>query len=156
MHVGTLHVCTFARWNVPTFNVPTFNVKRHFYEIIPPSPKQFINNPRQLGLTAHNSVYTNIMFTWDSQKATINFEKHKVSFGEAATVFHDPRAFNWEDLEHSGEELRFKRLGLSSADRVLIVVYTIRRSHNANKAIRIISARQASRKERKAYAGQRH
>ncbi len=93
------------------------------------------------------------MFTWDPQKAILNFEKHGVSFEEAATVFGDPNALDWEDLGHSGIELRFRRLGISQAHRVLIVVYTIRSTSHGNKAIRIISARQASRKERKAFTG---
>jgi uncharacterized DUF497 family protein len=93
------------------------------------------------------------MFTWDPKKAILNFEKHKVSFEEAAAVFNDLRALDWKDLEHSGEELRFKRLGISNTQRILTVVYTIRRTKSGNKAIRIISARPASRKERKAYTG---
>ncbi len=93
------------------------------------------------------------MFTWDPQKAILNFEKHGISFEEAATIFIDPLALEWEDPEHSGVELRLKRLGISNAHRILTVIYTIRRTANGNKAIRIISARQASRKERKAYAG---
>jgi uncharacterized protein len=93
------------------------------------------------------------MFTWDPQKAILNFEKHGVSFEEAVTIFGDPEGLDWEDLEHSGLESRLKRLGLSEERRVLIVVYTIRRMKSGNEAIRIISARQASRKERKAYAG---
>jgi uncharacterized DUF497 family protein len=96
------------------------------------------------------------MFTWDSQKAILNLEKHRVSFEEAATIFSDPIALAWEDLEHSVMEIRFKRLGISHAHRVLMVVYTIRRAANGNKAIRIIGARQASRKERKAYSGPRY
>ena len=92
------------------------------------------------------------MFTWDPQKAILNFEKHEISFEEAATAFGDLGALEWEDSEHSGVELRLKRLGRSRADRVLTVVDTIRRTKSGNEAIRIISARRASRKERKAYA----
>jgi uncharacterized protein len=62
------------------------------------------------------------MFTWDPKKAIINFKKHGVSFEEAATVFADSMALDWEDFEHSDSESRFKRLGLSAAYRVLIVV----------------------------------
>jgi uncharacterized protein len=93
------------------------------------------------------------MFTRDSQKAILNLRKHGVSFEEAATVFRDKRALDWADLKHSAEERRFKRLGISRAIRILIVVYTIRRTGNGKEEIRIISARSASRKERKAYAG---
>ena len=93
------------------------------------------------------------MFIWDPKKAILNVEKHKVSIEEAATVFGDPNALDWKDLEHSGMELRFKRLGISFERRILTVAYTIRRTANGNKAIRVISTRTASRKERKAYAG---
>jgi uncharacterized protein len=93
------------------------------------------------------------MFTWDPKKAILNFEKHKVSFEEAAAIFSDQRALDWKDLEHSGDESRFKRLGISNAQRILTVVYTIRSTKSGNEAIRIISARPASRKERKAYTG---
>jgi len=93
------------------------------------------------------------VFSWDTAKATRNHEKHGVSFEEAATVFADPEALDWEDTQHSGEETRRKRLGASVTGRVLMVAYTIRRLRDAKETVRIISARQASRKERKAYAG---
>jgi uncharacterized DUF497 family protein len=53
------------------------------------------------------------VFAWDARKAARNLEKHGVSFEEAATVFADPEALEWEDLEHSHGERRFKRLGIS-------------------------------------------
>ncbi len=92
------------------------------------------------------------MFSWDARKAIANYEKHGVSFGEAATVFADPEGLDWEDPRHSQLERRSRRLGLSAAGRVLLVVYTFRRLKHAQETIRLISARQASRKERKAYA----
>ena len=96
------------------------------------------------------------MFSWDVRKAQTNYDKHGVAFEEAATVFTDPAGLNWEDPDHSREESRFKRLGRSGAGRILLVVYTVRRRSRDQETIRIISARQASRKERKAYAGQSH
>ena len=48
------------------------------------------------------------MFSWDIRKATSNFEKHAVSFEEAATVFVDPEALDFDDAEHSKNEKRFK------------------------------------------------
>lgn len=92
------------------------------------------------------------MFTWDITKAITNFEKHGVPFEEAATVFDDADALEWEDLAHSHVEPRFKRLGLSVTNRVLLVVYTVRRIQREKETIRIISARQANRRERQAYA----
>ncbi|MFZ3217020.1 MAG: BrnT family toxin [Candidatus Acidiferrales bacterium] len=86
------------------------------------------------------------------QKAISNYEKHGVSFAEAATVFSDPDALDREDAEHSSSAQRRKRPGVSAAARVLLVVYTVRRVRHGQETIRIIGARQASRKERKAYA----
>ncbi|MHB8481464.1 MAG: BrnT family toxin [Nitrospiria bacterium] len=93
------------------------------------------------------------MFSWDAQKAISNYEKHGVSFEETVTIFSDPEALDWEDTDHSQTEKRFKRLGVSIGKRILLVVYTVRRTKNGKEKIRIISARQASRKERKAYSG---
>jgi uncharacterized DUF497 family protein len=93
------------------------------------------------------------MFSWDARKAQTNATKHGVAFEEAATVFADPEGLEWEDADHSWAEGRFKRLGRSLTGRILLVVYTTRRTVHGKEGIRIISARQASRKERKAYAG---
>jgi hypothetical protein len=93
------------------------------------------------------------MFSWDALKALKNYQKHGVPFEEASTVFSDPDALDWEDVEHWQIERRGKRLGLSIESRVLLVVYTLRRLKDDTETIRIISARQASRKEREAYAG---
>jgi uncharacterized DUF497 family protein len=92
------------------------------------------------------------VYTWDVRKAIQNHRKHGVPFEEAATVFSDPDALDWEDLQHSQTERRSKRLGISSDRRLLLVVYTIRRTAHGQEIIRIISARHASRKERKAYS----
>jgi uncharacterized DUF497 family protein len=92
------------------------------------------------------------VFTWDAGKATRNLRKHGVSFEEAATVFADPDALEWEDLEHSHKENRFKRLGISSQGRILILVYSYRRRKDDKETLRIITARRASPKEREAYA----
>jgi uncharacterized DUF497 family protein len=93
------------------------------------------------------------MFSWDALKARKNRRKHGFPFEEAATLFSDPEALDWEDLEHGDPEQRWKRLGLGVQGRILLVVYTLRRLKNGTETIRIISARQASRKERQAYAG---
>jgi hypothetical protein len=91
------------------------------------------------------------VFSWDARKALRNLAKHGVPFEEAATVFADPDALDWADPEHSGEEHRSKRLGVSAAGRVLLLVYTVRRLEHDRETVRIISARRASRKERQAY-----
>jgi uncharacterized DUF497 family protein len=93
------------------------------------------------------------MFSWDVRKAQGNYDKHGVSFEEAATVFADPAGLDLEDPGHSWNESRYRRLGKSTSGRILLLVYTVRRRPHDQETIRIISARQASRKERKAYAG---
>ncbi len=93
------------------------------------------------------------MFSWDAGKALRNYEKHGVSFEDAATIFSDSDGLHWEDRQHGQTERRWKRLGRSLRGRVLLVVYTLRRLGNDTETIRIISARQVSRKERKAYIG---
>lgn len=93
------------------------------------------------------------MFSWDPQKAISNFEKHGVSFEEAALVFGDPDALDWDDPAHSVVEPRYKRLGVSTGKRILLLVYTLRETKDGKEKICIVSARQANRKERRAYAG---
>ena len=91
------------------------------------------------------------MFEWDTRKAAANRTKHGVSFEEAATEFADPDALDGPDLRHSERESRSLRLGRAATGRVLMVAYTMRRRDDGEN-IRIISARQASRVERAAYA----
>jgi len=93
------------------------------------------------------------VFSWDARKALGNLRKHGVSFDEAATVFSDPEGLDWDDFEHSLSERRSTRIGFSLSGRILFAVYMIRRLKNEKETIRIISARQATRKERQAYAG---
>lgn len=85
-------------------------------------------------------------FEWDPEKARINRQKHRVSFEEAATVFGDPLSLTIPDRVHSTDEDRFVVLGLSEIGRLLVVVH-VEREHR----IRIISARVATRKERRNY-----
>jgi uncharacterized DUF497 family protein len=93
------------------------------------------------------------VFEWDPRKAEANAAKRDASFDDAVTVFLDPDALDGPDLQHSSAESRFLRLGRSASGRVLMVAYTFRRSGDA-EAIRIISARRASRRERAAYTAQ--
>lgn len=87
-----------------------------------------------------------MVFEWDDQKAASNRLKHGVAFEEAVTVFGDPLAISFEDPDHSKAESRYLNFGLSIAQRLLVVSYTDR-----GKAIRLLSARPATRKERKIY-----
>lgn len=92
------------------------------------------------------------MYLWDTQKAFSNFNKHGVSFEEAITIFQDKYGIEIEDVKHSNAERRIARFGTSSQGRVLTVIFTIRKLQNGKEAIRIISARHASRQERKSYS----
>ena len=86
-------------------------------------------------------------FVWDPGKAERNLAKHEVSFDDAKTVFDDDLFLVFADPDHSGEEGRFIIVGQSKQGRLLVVAYTER-----SDAIRIISARQATRHERRVYA----
>lgn len=83
---------------------------------------------------------------WDEEKAKTNFKKHRISFDEAMTVFSDPFSIMISDPDHSVDEQRYIGIGCSDKGRMLVVVYTERRSN-----IRIISCRKATPMERKLY-----
>jgi uncharacterized DUF497 family protein len=85
-------------------------------------------------------------FEWDDEKAKKNLKKHGVSFEEAATIFNDPRIATIFDPDHSEDEERFISLGISFIQRLLSVVHSER-----NKRTRLISARKATKTERKIY-----
>ena len=85
-------------------------------------------------------------FEWDPEKAVGNIAKHGVGFMDASTLFGDPFELTLSDPAHSGDEFRFISLGRSSTGRLLVVSYTERGAR-----IRIISAREATPRERRQY-----
>ena len=85
-------------------------------------------------------------FTWDQVKATRNRQKHGVDFNEATTVFGDPLAGTFSDFVHSIGESRLITVGMSCAERLLVIAHT-----EYNDETRIISARPATVHERKKY-----
>ena len=87
-------------------------------------------------------------YEWDDAKAIANQAKHGVDFEEASTVFEDAWARVIDDPDHSQEEQRFIILGLSLRARILVVFHCLRQEGNA---IRIISARRATRREAEQY-----
>lgn len=89
-----------------------------------------------------------IEFEWNPSKAKTNERKHGVSFEEAQTVFSDENARLIYDPEHSVDEDRFLLLGVSDEFRLLVVSHLYKKS---DRLIRIISARTATRYERKQY-----
>jgi hypothetical protein len=92
----------------------------------------------------------NLSFEWDERKNQENQRKHGVSFEEAQTVFFDDSGVEFYDEEHSDWEDRFLMLGRSTRLRVLLVCHCLR---SAGSRIRIISARRATKNERKLYPG---
>ncbi len=96
---------------------------------------------RRLLLLSYNRT---VQFLWDSRKARTNLRKHGVSFEEAATAFEDPLAAYFPDTLH---EDRFIVIGYSRQQRLLYVVH----AEVKRNAIRIISARKATRHEKARY-----
>jgi len=89
-----------------------------------------------------------LKFRWDARKAADNLRKHGVSFEEAKTAFYDGFARVIADPEHSEGEARFILLGYSMAFRLLVVSHSYR---DKEDEIRIISARKATKLERRQY-----
>jgi hypothetical protein len=85
-------------------------------------------------------------FKWDEKKAAANLADHGVSFDEAKTVFDDPLFVDFYDPDHSYDEHRYLIVGESRQGRLLIVSYTER-----GESVRLISAREVTLSERKAY-----
>jgi uncharacterized protein len=88
-----------------------------------------------------------MIYEWDPAKAASNLRRHRVSFTEATTVFLDQAALTFDDPDHSIGEKREVTIGYSSFERMLFVSHCAR-----EERIRIISAREASRGEKRQYA----
>jgi uncharacterized DUF497 family protein len=86
-------------------------------------------------------------FEWDSGNARKN-EKHGVSAGEAEQVFFNKPVLVFADEKHSAAETRFQAMGKTDEGRLLHVTFTLRRN---GEYVRVISARDMHRKERKIY-----
>jgi uncharacterized DUF497 family protein len=87
-------------------------------------------------------------FDWDDKKNQLNYRKHSIWFEEAQTVWADKQAIEFFDSEHQKGEDRFLRVGYSSHERLLLVVFCERSNGDL---IRIISARKATKSERNQY-----
>ena len=86
------------------------------------------------------------IFEWDPKKAESSARKHRVTFDEATTVFSNPLALLMPDPDHTVEEERYVLLGVSSQRRLLVVAFAER-----SPGTRLISARRATRSERRQY-----
>ena len=93
------------------------------------------------------SSETDLRFEWDEEKNRINQAKHGVSFEEAKTVFYDEYAWLEYDEDHSDIEERFRILGRSTENNLLVVVHCIKEE----EIIRIISSRKATASETRTY-----
>jgi uncharacterized DUF497 family protein len=91
-----------------------------------------------------------LRFTWDPHKSDLNRRKHGVRFEVAARVFADPFALMEQDQIVDGER-RWRTIGLVEGTMLLVVAHTVEDSHDGSELIRIISARQAERRERYGY-----
>ena len=90
-----------------------------------------------------------VNYQWDREKARVNRKKHAVDFADAVGVFEDPLALTIDD-PGSPEEPRWITVGMDFGGRLLVVVYTYREA-----AIRLISARKTTKRERDCYEGKR-
>lgn len=87
-----------------------------------------------------------ITFEWDADKARSNEAKHGVTFEEATTAFGDPLSITIADPDHSRDEQRHILLGMTHTGRLVVVAHTDRA-----EALRLISARLATPRERRSY-----
>lgn len=92
-----------------------------------------------------------MFFEWDENIARANIAKHGIGFEEAKTVFNDPHGITFQDDAHSRHEERFISIGMSSRDRILLVVHTAHETNKRVTIVRIISCRRATAAERSAY-----
>ena len=90
-------------------------------------------------------------FEWDPAKAASNFRRHSVSFELAATVFRDPLIRSIPDEDHGGFEERWLSMSRAENGRLLVVSHTETQTEGGKISMRLISARQATRSERRQF-----
>lgn len=108
-----------------------------------------IVSPVCLDKFGHTNKYVHMNLTWDSEKDALNKSKHGVSFETAALVFDDPFHLSVKDRIVDGEE-RWRTMG-RVGDMVVVIVAHTYTEHDGDETIRIISARKATKRERKYY-----
>jgi len=87
-----------------------------------------------------------VEYEWDPEKDRINRQKHDITFSDASTVFLDPLHMTVLDVDHSIDEFRFRTIGYTATNRLVVVAHTDR-----DDRIRIITAREATARERRQY-----
>ncbi|HYS49189.1 MAG TPA: BrnT family toxin [Xanthobacteraceae bacterium] len=95
-------------------------------------------------------------FEWDAAKALSNVRKHAVTFDQAATIFLEPLALTVYDESSSQNEERWFTLGLDTGGKLLAVSHTYHMLSPASVRVRIISARPATKRERRCYEDEPH
>jgi uncharacterized DUF497 family protein len=90
-------------------------------------------------------------YEWDEEKAAINLLKHGVRFEKAIDIFEDPLVATFTDRSHSTDEHRVISIGATFWNEVLVVSHTTR-----GERIRIISARHATKAERRKFMNKKH
>ena len=90
-------------------------------------------------------------FVWDPGKAASNLVKHRVAFALATTVFADAFALTVFDNQHSEVEERWFTLGMDAKGKLLAVSHTYTATGQTSARVRLISAREATRNERRQY-----
>ena len=92
-----------------------------------------------------------LAFEWDAAKAQSNLAKHGIALEQAATVLTDPLALTVFDAEHSTDEERWFTLGMSQEGKLLALSHTFVTTAPDQARVRLISAREATRNERRQY-----
>jgi len=138
-----------------------FETNRRFYvrfcKILPIKNGRTLQNLQfciNIFILTKSDATMEIEFSWDEHKAETNLKKHGVAFEDATLVFYDAHAVFKQDRFENGE-YRWQAIGLVHGQTVLLVAHTVQ-DHNGIDHIRIISARQAEKKERKQYEQNRY
>ena len=138
-----------------------FETSRLFYErfwnVLPIKNGRTLQNLQfciNIFILTKSDATMEIEFSWDEHKADTNLKKHGVAFEDATLVFYDAHAVFKQDRFENGE-YRWQAIGLVHGQTVLLVAHTVQ-DHNGIDHIRIISARQAEKKERKQYEKNRY
>jgi uncharacterized DUF497 family protein len=106
----------------------------------------FSEDSLDAGCPSRQTTKPTVRFEWDPDKARRNLARHGLSFADAAAAFGDPLSLTISDPDHSDDEDRFLLLGMLSSGRLAVVVHVERAG-----ATRIISARLATKRERRTY-----
>ncbi len=106
--------------------------------------------PRRKKSEKESEKFHQMKFVWDPDKEKNNVQKHKIDFTEACYVFADPYSLTLFDERHTEDEDRWVTSGIIPNGKTVVVVHTYRKQ-NGDDAVRIISARKATKGELRIY-----